>query len=328
MANTGGIYPWSRTAATNATADSTVNWAEGQSPSTINDSARAMMASIAKWRDDIAGAIQTSGTSTAYTLSSFQDFDSLSDMSGQIIAFTPHTTNGATVTLDVDSLGAKPLRSAPNVELQPGTLVEGTPYTALYNNSDGAFYLFGLGINTYSVPLGTTLEYWGTSAPNSAFAFPYGQAISRTTYASLFSLFGTTYGSGDGSTTFNIPDVRGRVTACLDNMGGSAASRLTSTYFGTAPTALGAAGGAQDQTLITANLPPYTPSGSVSTTTSGTDGVVQNSGPVNIGGTGSGGTLQAIGSTSTFTGNAQGGTSSPITTLPPTILCNRILRII
>jgi microcystin-dependent protein len=55
----------------------------------------------------------------------------------------------------------------------------------------------------------------------------YGQAISRPTYAGLFSRLGTTYGAGDGSTTFNLPDLRGCVTAGKDDMGGGAAGRLT-----------------------------------------------------------------------------------------------------
>ena len=62
------LYKWSQTAANNATADSSVNWQEGQAPSSVNDSGRAMMASIAKHRDDIAGAIVTGGTATAYTV--------------------------------------------------------------------------------------------------------------------------------------------------------------------------------------------------------------------------------------------------------------------
>ena len=51
------LYKWSRVAASDATADSSINWQEGQAPSSVNDSARAMMAATAKYRDDIAGAI-------------------------------------------------------------------------------------------------------------------------------------------------------------------------------------------------------------------------------------------------------------------------------
>src|SRR5690242_7615980 len=107
------FFNWSRTAASNATADSTVNWSEGQAPSSINDSARAMMASTAAFRDDIAGAIVTGGTSTAYTVTSYQVFDTLAHLDGKMIAFTPHATStnavGVDVTLNVDSLGAKPI---------------------------------------------------------------------------------------------------------------------------------------------------------------------------------------------------------------------------
>jgi len=71
--------------------------------------------------------------------------------------------------------------------------------------------------------------YAGSSAP-SGWLLCYGQAISRTTYATLFAVIGTTYGSGDGSTTFNVPDLRGRTVAGLDNMGGSNANVLTNTY--------------------------------------------------------------------------------------------------
>ena len=51
------FFRWSKTANNNANADGTINWAEGQAPSTVNDSARAMMAAAAKYRDDIAGVI-------------------------------------------------------------------------------------------------------------------------------------------------------------------------------------------------------------------------------------------------------------------------------
>src|SRR5579863_1995767 len=163
------LYKWSQTAAADANADSTINWAEGQAPSSVNDSARAMMAATAKYRDDIAGAIVTSGTSIAYTVSSYQVFDTLAHLSGQMIAFTPHATNGATVTLNVDSLGAKPLRSSPGVELLTGTIIQGTPYVAVYDSSDAVFYLRSFFGNPYNVPLGAGMDYWLPTAPNSSF---------------------------------------------------------------------------------------------------------------------------------------------------------------
>lgn len=331
------FYNWSRTAANNATADSTVSWPEGMAPSQVNDSARAMMASTAAYRDDVAGAIVTGGTSTAYTVTSYQIFDSLAHLAGQVVAFTPHTTNGATVTLNVDGLGAKPLRSAPSVELVAGVLVQGTPYTALYNNSDAVWYLQNFFVNPYSAPIGGMLDFIGFTAPNSAFVFPFGQAVSRTTYATLFSLISTTYGAGDGSTTFNLPDLRGRVVAGADNMGGSAAGRLTTATMSAGT--LSGIGGAETKTLVTANLPAYTPTGSV-TGIAGTVPIpVRNNGggatvvtEVSLGGNTqtSAGNLNVnfSGASGTFTGNAQGGTSTAFGTVQPTIILNKILRII
>ncbi|MEM7179495.1 MAG: phage tail protein [Spirochaetota bacterium] len=65
-------------------------------------------------------------------------------------------------------------------------------------------------INTNSlstIPKGTILSYAGVTAP-TGFLLCQGQAVSRTTYADLFTIIGTTWGSGDGSTTFNVPDSR------------------------------------------------------------------------------------------------------------------------
>lgn len=321
------FYQWSLTPASNANADTTINWAEGQAPSSVNDSARAEMTRLREWGNDIAGAIVTAGTNVAYTVTSNQAFDTLAHLSGQVIAFTPHATNAATVTLNVDSLGAKPLRNSPGVELQSGVLIQGTPYAALYNNSDGAFYLFGVGASP-GIPIAGGMDYWSLVTPGSAWAFPAGQAISRTTYSKLFTLIGVAYGSGDGSTTFNLPDKTGRVSAMIE----ATPTRLTSTYFGGTSNVLNAVGGGESRTLLTANLPAYTPTGTI------TNGAI--SVPVNNyinnggqpGGGGSAGTLATAPvvtqGSSTFTGAAQGGTSTPYAIVQPTIICNYIIRII
>ena len=64
--------------------------------------------------------------------------------------------------------------------------------------------------DTYSaLPTGTVLPFAGPTAP-TLFLLCQGQAVSRVTYADLFGIIGTTYGAGDGSTTFTLPDLRGR----------------------------------------------------------------------------------------------------------------------
>lgn len=324
-------YNWSQTASSNAGADPTINWAEGQAPSSINDSARAMMAATAKYRDDIAGAIVTGGASTAYTLATFSNFDTLAHMSGQMIAFSPHATNAAgPVLLNVDGLGQKPLRSSPGVELLEGTIILGTPYCALYNNSDGAFYLHGFypAPTTFNIPLAGGMDYWGATVPNSSFAFPAGQAISRTTYATLFAIMSTTYGSGDGSTTFNLPDKTGRVSAMQE----ASATRLTSTYFGGNSTALGAVGGLES---ATAPLPAHTHSNTLTDpghthfNEYGFDGSGGSAGQAIVAGAFSQSQRTGSSVTGITINNASAGSGTGLhNNVQPTIVCNYILRII
>lgn len=99
-----------------------------------------------------------------------------------------------------------------------------------------------------ATPSGVVMDYAGGSAP-SGWLLCDGSAISRNTYADLFTAIGTTFGSGDGVTTFNLPDLRGRTIAGKDDMGGTAANRITSGGSGITGTTLGAAGGAQTHTL-------------------------------------------------------------------------------
>lgn len=107
------IYDWSTTAASNSNAAPGIGWAENQAPSTVNDSARAMMADVATWRDSMD-------------------------------------------------------------------------------------------------PAGRIEQYGGATAPTGWLECD-GSAVSRATYARLFTAVSTTWGTGDGSTTFNLPDFRGRV---------------------------------------------------------------------------------------------------------------------
>ena len=104
---------------------------------------------------------------------------------------------------------------------------------------------------------GMVMPYAGSSAP-TGWLLLHGQNVSRTTYADLFAAIGTTYGSGNGSTTFTLPDLRGRVVAGQDDMGGSSANRLTSSANGTLNgDILGGTGGSETHTLTTAQMPAH-----------------------------------------------------------------------
>lgn len=106
-------------------------------------------------------------------------------------------------------------------------------------------------------PAGVVLPFAGASAP-TGWLLCFGQAVSRTTYASLFTALGTSYGVGDGSTTFALPDLRGRIPGGKDNMGGTAASRLTTAGAGVDGATIGASGGTQTHALTQAQLPALT----------------------------------------------------------------------
>jgi microcystin-dependent protein len=127
-----------------------------------------------------------------------------------------------------------------------------------------AVFLDGI-ISASPLPAGTLAPYAGpiTVHADAAAATPTsnqpplgwlwcaGQAVSRSTYSALFAAIGTTYGAGDGSQTFNVPDLRGRVPVGLDNMGGSDAGRLSSSNT------LGTTGGTEGHTLAESNLPSH-----------------------------------------------------------------------
>ena len=126
-----------------------------------------------------------------------------------------------------------------------------------YNSSNGKTYIYydsfwvevgntgAVDITTDTIiPAGMIMPTAGSVEP-SGWLYCYGQNLNRTTYARLFTAVGTTYGSGDGSTTFGMPDLRGRTIAGKDNMGGTTASRLTAGVSGITGTTLGAVGGSE-----------------------------------------------------------------------------------
>jgi microcystin-dependent protein len=94
------------------------------------------------------------------------------------------------------------------------------------------------------VPVGAIMPFGGGTPP-SGWMLCDGSDVSRTTFSVLFAVIGTTFGSGDGATTFSIPDLRGNVAVGQDNMGGVAAGRITSGNSGVNGATMGAMGGSE-----------------------------------------------------------------------------------
>ena len=160
-----------------------------------------------------------------------------------------------------------------------------------------------------SVPAGSVMPYAGSTEP-SGWLFCFGQNVSRATYADLFAVVGTTYGAGDGSTTFGLPDIRGRVVAGQDDMGGTSANRLTNQTGGLDGDILGATGGAETHTLTTAQMPAHTHNVTGNTSSSG-------SATVSISGT-------ATGFTEATSSAGGGGAHNNV---QPTIILNYIIKV-
>jgi microcystin-dependent protein len=181
-------------------------------------------------------------------------------------------------------------------------------------------------------PVGSITDYAGATAP-AGWLLCYGQEISRTTYAALFAILSTTYGAGNGTTTFNVPDCRGRVTAGKDNMGGTLASRLVTFTGGSLDgKTLGASGGLDRHALTIAQLAAHDHGGDTG------PGTPHSHTYFRVGAGGSGSDV-ASGGDRTFSLSTTTGTESahthPITAqgsgaahnnVQPTIIFNKIIR--
>ena len=230
---------------------------------------------------------------------------------GDVVQFVPAGTNTGAATLNVAGTGALDiyrLTSAGLVPLVGGEIVSGSTARALY---DGTRYQL-LTDATAGVPPATVI-YTAATTADPGYLLLQGQAISRTTYAAVFARIGDSYGTGDGVTTFNLPDARGRTIFSVD--GG--ANRISTCG---SSGALGSACGSQSTTLVQGNLPNY----SIGTFLTGASLDITA-----VGASGPGGLSVVSSNLTILTSSAAasiGGSSTAFSNLPPAIVLNAMMK--
>jgi microcystin-dependent protein len=142
--------------------------------------------------------------------------------------------NLGSAALTIDPNASETINGQASIALMPGMTAH-----ILRSGSGWVAGIFGHGRL-----IGEYVQVAGANLPPFC-VWPNGQNLSRSSYATLFAAIGTTYGAGDGAISFGTPDVRGRALFGLDNLGGAAASRITSGVSGINAAALGNAGGDQ-----------------------------------------------------------------------------------
>lgn len=245
---TDSVHAWSQTAADNATSDATINWAEFQTPASVNDSARAMMARVAQLISDMAPKRSSTGSANAYVVAADAAGAALRD--GEQITFIPNHTNTSACTINVDGRGAKPWRPAPSVDYSASNILSGVPVTAFYRSSSDEWLSPGTGYYVTSMASGVALQSITARLPQIgdltiSYAPSPGagrirlteatQSILKSAYPELNSyLSGISYPWGSTATHFSLPPAAGyalrfaSTTSTIDTSGARTAGSTQS----------------------------------------------------------------------------------------------------
>lgn len=264
----------------------------------------------------------TASNPNAQTIA-INNVQTLNDVLGVPLRYIPAADNTGPATIAINGLTATTVQRPSSiglVALSTGELRAGVTMTIMYNGS--TIEILG---PVDMTPIGGVCEFRGTSAPRGCLVED-GTCYTKTgIYAPLFAVIGTQYNAGAPSacsgTQFAVPYSNGSVFAANDNQGANTASRITSAGSSCAATASGVFCGGQSTTLITANLPPYTPAGAL------------NWGGLAYLQAGAGGTVQGtvagaayIVPAPSFVGSPQGGISQAFPRLMPLLTGVRAIK--
>ena len=244
------ITAWSTTASDNGNRLNSGNFLEGQAPSTLNDGSRDVLASIRAWANDLEWyEFGTGSNTTTYTRVSATSISIPLDVTTQfsvnrrvkIIDGTGSTRYGR-----VESATFSSPNTTITFDFDSSNLGSGNPTSVKY----GIISPSNTSLPAVN-PIGSIVMYGGGTAP-SGWLICDGSAVAKTSYASLFSILGNTYGTAT-STQFYLPNLQAKFPL---GKSGSYALGSTGGAFAQTP------GGTVSQPTFTGNA--FTPSGSVS----------------------------------------------------------------
>lgn len=315
-------------------ASNTARFPENMQFRNVNDSARALEGMLAREFKDRNMSLTATGSANAFAVSPNRTIASLTD--SLVIGFTANHSITGPATLNVGGLGAKPIVSSNGSALIAGDIVSGQKLQVIYRTASQDWQIHGqrtAGSNADTtarvIKVGTVFP-WPSDTLPAGYLWANGAAVSRTTYAELFSVYGTTYGSGDGSSTFNLPNYKGRSVFGKDTMGGTSAAGLLSSTYGLDGATLGATGGAESVTLTQSQMPQHSHANTLTdpghTHTMNGLSVTQGSGAVAVpAGNGTGGYATGSASTGITISNANAGGGQAHSNMPPGIVQNWII---
>jgi microcystin-dependent protein len=160
------------------------------------------------------------GTANAITLTTGYSVDAYA--AGQCFSFIAASTNSDVVTVAVDGLSAKSITGPAGTALSAGQILASALTIIEYDGT--RFQLLSVAAVPAAIPAGFVAAWPLASVPTGWLECD-GSAVSRSSYPALFAVYGTSYGPGDGSTTFNLPNYKDYFLRGFDSSGTDAASR-------------------------------------------------------------------------------------------------------
>ena len=165
----------------------------------------------------------TTGTAAAYTVTTTPTFDAATAQTrAQLIIHTGNANAGVASTIDINGTGAKPFKQSDST----GALVNAVTFAGQIVDvvSNGTAWVMLDAV--YQASDAGLIAFFASNSAPTGYLKANGAAISRASYATLFTAIGTTFGAGNGSTTFNLPDLRGEFIRGWDDGRGTDAARI------------------------------------------------------------------------------------------------------